>query len=182
MPQTAERARPVGRYVVARVEDIPDGGRVIVDVEGRSVGVFNVEGRFFAMLNRCPHKGAELCKGDVIDEVASERPGDVRLERGRKFLTCPWHGWEYDIETGQSWYQPHHGRARAFAAAVEDGETVAAELEAGASGRPSSGQVVDPATHRVKGPYTADMLPVAVEDEYVVITLRAQRGAKEVER
>src|SRR5215213_8795800 len=110
-PSSASLTPPPESYVVARAQDIPEGERIIIDIQGRSVGVFNVEGRFYAILNRCPHKGAQLCKGDIIDEVVSERPGDIRLNHGRKLIACPWHGWEYDLETGQSWYSAQRQRA-----------------------------------------------------------------------
>ena len=51
------------KFVVARTSDIPDGGRIIVEINGRSIGVFNVGGEFHALLNRCPHSGAPLCRG-----------------------------------------------------------------------------------------------------------------------
>ncbi len=45
------------KYVVASVDEIPPGGRKIVEVAGRSIGVFNVKGEYFALRNRCPHQG-----------------------------------------------------------------------------------------------------------------------------
>jgi nitrite reductase/ring-hydroxylating ferredoxin subunit len=162
------------RYVVARAADIPDGERLIVDVLGRSIGIFNVEGRFYAILNRCPHRGAQLCRGDVLSLVEADYPGaDVRLEQDTKFIVCPWHGWEYDIETGQSWYNPGRTRARPFEVLLESGEAVEQALTEGAAATvEGEGSFVDSKTHRIKGPYTAEVIPVAVEDEYVVISLR----------
>jgi nitrite reductase/ring-hydroxylating ferredoxin subunit len=161
------------RYVVARARDIPDGERLIVDVSGRSVGVFNVNGRFYALLNRCPHRGGQLCKGDVIGLVESDGPGDIRVDTDRLFIACPWHGWEYDLETGESWWNPTRTRARPLALTVDRGETVADQLAAGAAQTPVPfhAEFVDRTSHRVKGPYTAEVLPVAVEDEYIVVSL-----------
>lgn len=160
-------------YVVARAQDIAEGERIIVEVEGRSVGVFNVEGRFHAVLNRCPHKGGQLCKGDIIDEVQSDGPGDWRLDASRKLIVCPWHGWEYDLDTGQSWYTPYPQRARPLPVEVRSGAQVADAVASGASELVTTGaQRVDAAAHRVKGPYVAELLPVAVEDAYVVVRLR----------
>ena len=53
------------KYVVAAVDEIPPGGRKIVDVAGRSIGVFNLGGEYFALRNRCPHQGGPLCEGRV---------------------------------------------------------------------------------------------------------------------
>ena len=51
--------------VVGTVDEIPPGGRKIVEVAGRSIGVFNVGGEFFALRNRCPHQGGPLCEGSA---------------------------------------------------------------------------------------------------------------------
>jgi 3-phenylpropionate/trans-cinnamate dioxygenase ferredoxin subunit len=180
-PAATSRERPGDkRYIVARAADIPEGTRLIVDVEGRSIGIFNIDGRFHAILNRCPHRGGELCRGDVIGEVVSNGPGDFGLDSARKLLACPWHGWEYDVETGESWYQPdeheaggRHPRARSFGVAVEPGDDLAGQLAEGRAvpARPG-GAIVDEKTRRVRGPYTAEIFPVDVEDDYIVMSLR----------
>lgn len=163
------------KYVVARVGDIAEGERIIVEVAGRSIGVFNVEGTFYAFLNRCPHRGAELCKGDVVNLLESNAPADWRVDRTRKFLACPWHGWEFELTTGQSWVSPDNMRARPFNLDVESGEVVTDEISGGQTVQPGENvaQFVDPVTHRIKGPYQADKVPVTIEDDYVVLSLRA---------
>jgi nitrite reductase/ring-hydroxylating ferredoxin subunit len=81
--------------------------------------------------------------------VQPGRPGQYRLARERQFLRCPWHGWEFDIRTGQSWCDPKSIRARQFAVTVEPGEEL------------------------LKGPYVAESFPVSVEEDYLVIDLAA---------
>ena len=49
--------------------------------------------------NRCPHSGAPLCRGRVRDREAGE-PGAYALA-GERVLRCPWHGWEFDLESGR---------------------------------------------------------------------------------
>ena len=65
--------------VVARADEIAPGERKLVRVGGRSIGVFNVGGTYYAFLNRCPHRGAELCKGDVVNLLESSRPAEWRI-------------------------------------------------------------------------------------------------------
>jgi 3-phenylpropionate/trans-cinnamate dioxygenase ferredoxin subunit len=137
----------MARHVVAAVGEIADGGRKLVTVEGRNIGVFNVKGEYFALLNRCPHAGAELCRGKVVGFANSDAPGDYRLERGGEFLRCPWHGWEFEIRTGQSWFDPKKVRTRAYKTSVEAGSEL------------------------VKGPYMAETFAVKVEENYIVIDL-----------
>jgi 3-phenylpropionate/trans-cinnamate dioxygenase ferredoxin subunit len=162
------------RYVVARARDIPDGGRLLVTVEGREIGIYNIGGAFHAVLNRCPHRGAALCRGDVIGLVTSSGPGDVRLSPDRRFVVCPWHGWEFDIETGKSWYQDRDGRARGFRSAKPFGVEVKRGAELSEERTPDEdGRFVDAATRRLEGPYSAEIYPVERDDEYVVVSLRA---------
>ena len=137
----------MGRHVVAAVGEIAEGERKLVTLEGRESGVFNVKGEFYALLNKCPHSGAELCRGMVIGLAQSDEPGEYTLTRPGEFLRCPWHGWEFDIRTGQSWFDPKKVRTRAYKTTIEPG----AEL--------------------VKGPYVAETFAVRVEENYVVIDI-----------
>ena len=148
------------KYVVARAGEIPEGGRVIVDAGGRSIGVFHVGGRYYALLNRCPHQGAELCRGDLVGVLESDRPGEYRFDAARKLLVCPWHGWEFDLATGQSYFDPVRTRVRPYPVSVEPGEAVAAD---------AAPDRADAALE--KGPFVAETLPIAVEDDYLVVTL-----------
>jgi nitrite reductase/ring-hydroxylating ferredoxin subunit len=135
----------VKRQVVARALDVAPGQCKIVTVNGREIGVFNLNGEYFALANRCPHEGGPLCQGHIIPLIQSDGPGQYRLTRHKEFLRCPWHGWEFEIRTGQSWCDPKSTRARQFEVKVESGETL------------------------VKGPYVAETFPVSVEEDYLVV-------------
>src|SRR5690606_38390105 len=100
-------SRKLQRHVVARASEIPPGERLIVDVAGRSIGVFNVRGSFYALRNRCPHQAAPLCRGAVKGTALPGKPGEYHWGREGEILRCPWHGWEFDILTGQSVFNPH---------------------------------------------------------------------------
>src|SRR5437773_607968 len=102
------------KHVVATVDEIPPGGRKIVDVNGLSVGVFNLAGEFFALRNRCPHQGGPLCEGLQWSAVTASVPGEIELDGGRDMIACGWHGWEFDVRTGQSWADPQHLRVRRY--------------------------------------------------------------------
>ena len=56
----------MARHIVARVEEIPPGGRKIVRLEGREVGVLNLGGSFYALKNSCPHQAARVCLCRVV--------------------------------------------------------------------------------------------------------------------
>jgi 3-phenylpropionate/trans-cinnamate dioxygenase ferredoxin subunit len=151
------------RVVVGRVSDFQDGDRKIVDVNGKSVGVFLVGGRFYALRNRCPHQWGPLCLGDFAPRAVSSGPGDVRMDDGPPLLACPWHGWEYDLATGQSFMGPGPGNlaVRPYPVSVLPGSELAADAVADdIPGRPAG---------RLPGPYVAETVPVSVEQDYVVV-------------
>lgn len=107
------------RHVVARVREFPPDTRRIVEVDGRSIGVFNIRGTFVALRNRCPHQGAPLCLGLILDRVSADRPYAPSLEDEQEVIKCPWHGWEFDVRTGRSVFNPHRVRVRAYEVTVE---------------------------------------------------------------
>jgi 3-phenylpropionate/trans-cinnamate dioxygenase ferredoxin subunit len=137
----------MARHVVATAGEIPPGARKIVTVRGREIGVFNIGGEYFALLNRCPHQGGELCRGTLVGLVTSREPGRFDYSRPGEMLKCPWHGWEYDIRTGQSWCDPNDTRVKAYDVKLEPGETL------------------------VRGPFVAETFTVSVEQEYIVVEL-----------
>ena len=146
------------KYVVASADEIPEGGRKIVTVAGRSIGIFNLDGEYFALRNRCPHQGGALCEGTLWGSLRADVPGLFDYEASREILTCPWHGWEFHVRTGQSWCDPRRLRVRRFDVTVEDGKTLTAEPDA-----PSSGLV--------RGPYLVETYPVSIEGTYLVVEL-----------
>jgi 3-phenylpropionate/trans-cinnamate dioxygenase ferredoxin subunit len=112
------------RHDVCAADELPPGASKVVDVGGRSIGVFNVAGRYHALLNLCPHGGAPLCRGTVTGMSSSAGPGlDVDWIRQGEILRCPWHGWEYEIETGTTVTEPPL-RVKTFAVSVAGGRVV----------------------------------------------------------
>ena len=90
------------RHIVARLDEIPSGGRKIVKVAGREIGIFNVGGTFYALKNVCPHQGARVCLGAVSGTALPSRPQEFSYGLNGRILRCPWHGWEFDLTNGQS--------------------------------------------------------------------------------
>ena len=135
------------RVVVAKAGDIAPGKSAKFVVKGRNIALFNVSGEYFALLDRCPHEGASLCAGKIIGFAQSKFPGKYQLSRHGEFVRCPWHGWEFEIRTGQSYCDPKSNRAKKYEMSVEFG----AEL--------------------VKGPYMAETFPVDLEHDYLVLSM-----------
>ena len=79
----------------ARTVDVPEGTIHEVQVEGKTVALANVVGKFCAIDNSCLHRGGPLGQGSLQDKI----------------VTCPWHGWEYDVTTGKVVQNPTVGVA-----------------------------------------------------------------------
>jgi nitrite reductase/ring-hydroxylating ferredoxin subunit len=117
----------MGRHIIGHVSELPPGERRVVEVEARSIGIFNVHGQFYALRNRCPHQGAPLCLGAIKGMALPSKPGEYRWGREGEILRCPWHGWEFDITSGRSIFNPHRMRVRTYEVTIEPDEDPAVE-------------------------------------------------------
>ena len=106
------------RYVAVKTSDVPAGGNKVVSVGGREIVIFHANGEFFALLNRCPHEGAPLSHAVCVAHLHSSEPGEFKRSRVGELLRCPWHGWEYDMRTGQSYCDPSRLKVRAYPVTV----------------------------------------------------------------
>ena len=77
---------------VASTSDLKPGEGMAVDVKGRLIALFNVNGEYFALDNSCSHRGGPLCEG-YLDQI-------------NRTVQCPWHGWTYNVATGASPINP----------------------------------------------------------------------------
>lgn len=111
------------RHVIAAAADLPPGKRTIVKIAGREIGVFNINGTFYALRNICPHKGAPLCKGRLRPQVDSSEVYQVEFQPSYEILKCPWHLWEFDIKTGHALHDKIL-RVRTYPVAQEGDEVV----------------------------------------------------------
>ena len=133
------------RHVVAAVSAFPPGTRRRVEVDGRAIVVLNIDGAYFALPDRCPHKGGSLAAGVLTGLVSSATPGVYEYSKRGEILRCPWHGWEFDVRTGQSYCSGLKARARPFPVHIAPGGDI------------------------VEGPYRAETFPVRIEEDYVVL-------------
>ena len=93
-----------------------------VEVEGRALVIVRTEQRVFALRDICSHKGARLSDGVLTGTALRCKPGEeICYGRQGEIIRCPWHGWEYELETGRSLADPDKERVRAYAAYVREG-------------------------------------------------------------
>jgi len=90
----------------ANSADIPEHGRLVVDIGGQTIGIFRVKGRLYAYENTCPHQGGPVCQGLVIPAVRELVDGGqvstgYAFDEGDMRIVCPWHGYEFSIQSGE---------------------------------------------------------------------------------
>jgi nitrite reductase (NADH) small subunit len=112
-------------YRAGSVDDFKESGRLVLKCGDAEVGVFLLEGEFYAWHNECAHRGGPVCQGRimkrVVEPVASD--GTVRAlqyDARDTHIICPWHGYEYNIRTGE---HPGHAaiKLRKASVTVRDG-------------------------------------------------------------
>lgn len=107
---------------VGKLADFPTGEFRIVAVGAREIGIIRLaSGEYRAVLNHCPHRGAPICKGKVGGTWPPCEPGQLTYDMEGGVLVCPWHGYEFDLKTGNELYQPKPSRLRMFPVTIRNG-------------------------------------------------------------
>ena len=109
-------------YYVADVADLPESTCQIVEIRGRSLGVFNVGGHYYALPNVCFHQGGPLCEGKITGTLISSADTGWKPQwvKEGEIVRCPWHSMEVDITTGECLAYPGR-RLRTYPVRVEAG-------------------------------------------------------------
>lgn len=115
----------MSRFRICPLTEIPESGGVLADIGDREVGVFRHRGELYAYDNRCIHQGGPVCSGELVGATRRELTdtGEVIrdvLDEEAMRLVCPWHGWEYDLATGEVAHN-RRLRLRRFDVTVNDG-------------------------------------------------------------
>ena len=107
------------RWFVCATDELGPGQRKIITIHDQSIGVFNINGMIVAVLNLCPHQFAPICSGRLSGTTLASLPGEYIWGREGEILSCPWHGWEFDMLTGQC--LTDKSRLRIYSTLVEQG-------------------------------------------------------------
>ena len=75
---------------VAKKGEIPDDTGKCVEVKGKEIALFKIDNKIYAIQHTCPHQGGPLAEGGIEGKV----------------VTCPWHGWQFDVTTGECTFNP----------------------------------------------------------------------------
>ena len=79
-------------YLLCKQDEIPEGEGRAFEAGPRTVAVFRANGKFYAIANKCLHRGASMCDGAIAD--------------GGTTVRCPWHNWTFDLESGRNVIDP----------------------------------------------------------------------------
>ena len=97
---------PRREVLIAEAAELPEGGRKVFPLDHTEVGVYRLQGKLYAYENLCHHQGGPACEGLLMPKVEQVIAADKTYERrsfnyGEWHIVCPWHAWEYDLETGE---------------------------------------------------------------------------------
>ena len=110
---------------IGAVDDFEAGRARRVEAGGRALSVVRGDERFYALRDICPHQGAPLSAGKVGGTAMPCRPGEeISYGRLGEIITCPWHGWQFDLATGRALIEPDRIRVRAYPVSVIAGRVV----------------------------------------------------------
>ena len=109
---------------VAKTDEIPSGRGIGVEIDGIKIAIFNADGEFYALSNRCAHQRAPLCNAGEekinADHTWTKTRGRVDPEQCT--VSCPWHLWEWDLETGR--HEVTGKRIATFDVQTENGDVL----------------------------------------------------------
>ncbi len=112
-------------HIICPAAEFAENTHRVVKIRNIEIGVFNVNGAFYALPNVCPHQFGPLCEGTVNGTMRCNAETGWKHEwvRDGEILTCPWHGWEFDIPTGRALARSKV-RIRTYPVTVEDDQIV----------------------------------------------------------
>jgi len=110
-------------HKVGHLNDIPENDALCVDIEGRPIGIFKLGEKIVAVKNLCPHKRAPLARGTVQGTMLpTSCVGEFQYGMEEQVLKCPWHGWEFDLETGKCLFGVSNSRIKVYDVSIKDGD------------------------------------------------------------
>jgi nitrite reductase/ring-hydroxylating ferredoxin subunit len=121
-PSTKAEGSKTSWSDVGAAEEFPLGEFKIVEIRGKSIGVLNAtNGRWYAVRNICPHRRAPVCFGSVSGTYLPSDPDVFEWGLDGQVLRCPWHSYEYDLDTGRPLFMNVKERLIRYEVLIEDG-------------------------------------------------------------
>jgi nitrite reductase/ring-hydroxylating ferredoxin subunit len=117
--------RRTSRIDAGPADSIQPGRFTMVTAGTRHIGVTRLRnGEIRALRDRCPHKAASICQGLVGGTWVPSAPGELDFAREDEILVCPWHGFEYDLDTGAELFWPKGAGLRMYPTEIVEGRVI----------------------------------------------------------
>jgi nitrite reductase (NADH) small subunit len=136
-----------GGSYVGRLADFPLNACSLVEVDGVQIGIVPTRNGVFAIANRCPHMGGGMCYGQVTGVIDGPSPEELTYDEDQMAMRCPWHGWEFLLDSGYAVGGISNRRLRRYRVEVSQ-DSVYVNLRSHppeANGHPGAGRPSDPA-------------------------------------
>jgi nitrite reductase (NADH) small subunit len=111
----------MNKYFAATEAEVQESGRKIITVKNMEIGIFYVDGQYYAWRNMCPHAGAPVCKGRINGTTLPTEVYEYEFGYENQILRCPWHGWEFNLKDGHHLAAGSDAKLRGYPVAVEEG-------------------------------------------------------------
>ena len=108
---------------VGSIEEFPEGRASVVMAGRTEVGIVRWSGAVYAISAICSHQGGPLCQGVLAARLTARRPGEMLPDDAAPVIACPWHGWEFDLASGEAIWDPAV-RIRTFPVRVTNGRVI----------------------------------------------------------
>lgn len=98
------------KHKVGTVKELPENGdRLITEVNGQEIAVFQINDEYHAIANYCVHQAGPLCEGELSKQTEIPEDGWMwESDDEEKVIKCPWHAWRFDVTTGESLDDSHY--------------------------------------------------------------------------
>ncbi len=106
---------------VGAVEDFPPGSITVIELERRSIGIVHTPSGLHAIRNECPHQSAPICRGVLTGTMLPSAPGTLEYGFDDEIIRCPWHGWEFFVDSGEAVFGISTRKLVTYAVEVRDG-------------------------------------------------------------
>jgi len=105
---------------VIEADKLAENDHVLIEIEGLEIAVYNTDEGYYAVSNYCVHQGGPICEGPLSGTLVENEQGELEYDRENKIVSCPWHGWEFDVTSGEHVCRPSY-KLPTFDVEVHDG-------------------------------------------------------------
>jgi nitrite reductase/ring-hydroxylating ferredoxin subunit len=108
---------------IGPLKAFPEGAIRVVKAGRREIGVIRWRGHLYAVRNVCAHQRGPVCRGWLTSRLTASAPGTMEVRDEAPVIACPWHGWEFDVQSGRALSDERYA-LRTYPVRVEQGRVV----------------------------------------------------------